>query len=120
MGRYNFEEPRKPTSSGELHPIWRLVGFAMVILIPLMGFTAASLILDENRKQGWFNIPKDLLGPRGDSELWVRLIIAVAVMFILYILYSLVTFLLSRTMAPSRYGPFDAPMPSHKTKRYKR
>lgn len=120
MGRYSFEEKKSTKPDREMHPIWRAVGFAMVVLVPLMGFTAASLIMDENRRLGWFKIPKDLLGPKGDSELWVRLMIAVGIMFILYILYSLVTFLLTKAMAPSRYGPYDAPLPSHKVKRYKR
>jgi hypothetical protein len=120
MGRYNYSESRNTKPEKSMHPIWRAVGFAMVILIPLMGFAAATLILDENRKQSWFKIPKDLLGPSGDSELWIRLIIAAVVMFLLYIIYSLVTFLLTRAMSPNRYGPYDAPPSSRKVKRYKR
>ncbi len=119
MGRYNFTE-RNEKPEKEIHPIWRAVGFAMIVIIPLMGFAAASLILDENRKRAWFSIPKDIIGPKGDPELWMRVIIAAAVMFVLYIIYMLIAFLLTKAISPTRYGPYDVPPSSRKVKRYKR
>jgi hypothetical protein len=75
MSNENSNKPvdRNPIRR-RIHPIWRGIGFLMIILIPIMGYATATMVMDENHKQNWFPIPKQILGPSNDPELYMRLI----------------------------------------------
>jgi hypothetical protein len=121
MSNENSNKPvdRNPIRR-RIHPIWRGIGFLMIILIPIMGYATATMVMDENHKQNWFPIPKQILGPSNDPELYMRLIITAVISFILYGLLTLVAVILLKLLSPSRYGPTDAPPGSFKGKQYKR
>lgn len=95
---------KKPT-----HPIWRGIGFILIILIPILSYVGALALLEENAKRGWFAIPADLLVPISDPFLGVKIGLAVVLMVILYSIYTLFSFIILSITAPPRYGPFDVP-----------
>lgn len=122
MGRHSSYHVDQPSSSQkEIHPIWRGIGFAMMLLIPFLSYVAAIAILDENIKQRWFPIPSDLLIRWGnDPMLVIKIILTVLIAFALYLVFMLVTFMLNKIIAPPRYGPLDAPQASYRGKKRSR
>ena len=64
MGKYQtrYTRPSGPSSNNrQMHPIWRGVGFAFMILIPIISYALARLFLDANVTKQWIVLPKDLL-----------------------------------------------------------
>ncbi len=122
MGRHSsYQVDHSRSSQKEIHPIWRGIGFAMILLIPFLSYIAAIAILDENAKQRWFPIPSDLLIRWGsDPMLVIKIILTVLIAFALYLIFMLVTFMLNKFIAPPRYGPFDAPQVSYRGKKRSR
>jgi hypothetical protein len=111
MGRYKptYREPAQYNENPEVHPIWRGVGFALIIIIPLLSYGIALLLLSENAKRGWFAIPADLLSKWVEPLLFVKIGLTLAIAFIIYVLFQLVTYIAYRLFGPSRYGPMDTP-----------
>lgn len=129
MGKYygsggrQVEQERK---SSEPHPVWRGIGFLIILLTPVLGYSAAMLLISENTKQGWFKIPTDLIYRGGvdflpnDPLLYVKAILTLVLMFIIYFLLQLVAMILYRLVAPPRYGLYDVPSVSYKGKKRSR
>ncbi len=111
----------------KVHPIWRGIGLVLIILVPILSWSGAYLLVRENFKNRWFEVPVELmksvnfapllhyvpqLGGVVDSIGRIYYAdLALTVLFIavgfglLTILYGI----LYRTMGPERYGPVDAP-----------
>lgn len=119
MGKNNPYSPPSTlgTTKKEIHPIWRGIGFIFIILIPILSFFGSIVLLDENAKRGWFRIPSDLIVPLWDPLLGIKLIITIFLMFILYSLFKLVSFIVFGILAPPRYGPFDVPPQRYRGKK---
>ncbi len=112
MGRYQISySDKKPgyTDKPEIHPIWRGVGFAMMILIPIVSYFTSLLLISANETNRWFVVPADLINKAGDPNLYVKIILTVLLALIIYVLFMVVTFLTHRMFGPARYGPTDAP-----------
>ena len=107
-----FQE--KTTKKKEIHPIWRGVGFGMMVLIPIMAYVGADLLLTENLSRGWFPIPADLYSPFIEPFLYVRIILILIIIFVLYVLFQFITFLIFSLFGPSRYGPTDVPQVTYR------
>ena len=112
MGRYQISYSNKDagyTDAPEVHPVWRGIGFALMIIIPFISYFASLLIIAANKVHNWVPIPPDLLLPKGDAYLIIKIILTVGVAFVIYAVFMLVTFLSHRLFGPARYGPEDAP-----------
>ncbi|MCC6148510.1 MAG: hypothetical protein IT308_13205 [Anaerolineaceae bacterium] len=104
-----------------IHPIWRGIGFALIILIPILSYAASVVLLDANRANGWVRIPQELiLKGWGDPNLAVKFILTVVLSILLYGFFSLITFFLYGSLGPPRYGPYDVPPVQYRGKRYRR
>lgn len=118
MGRYSDygrqQEVKKPQG---LHPIWRGIGFAMIVLIPFLSYVGALAILQENAKAHWFRLPADLYVNWSDPLILIKALLTIALAFVFYMVFSLVTFLLYRLLAPPRYGPYDVPPVTYRGKK---
>ncbi|MEW6651253.1 MAG: hypothetical protein AB1453_13845, partial [Chloroflexota bacterium] len=42
-----------------VHPIWRGVGFLLMIITPVLGYFGALVLIEQNAKQNWFTIPPE-------------------------------------------------------------
>jgi hypothetical protein len=121
MGKYQ-SYMRQPERKKEapIHPVWRGIGFILMIMIPIMSYAGTLVLLDANRQQGWISIPPNLLAPGPEPLLYVKIIVTVFLMILLFGIFSLLTFIIYRIFAPPRYGPFDAPPVRYRGGRYKR
>lgn len=116
----NGQNQTKQVRRDPIHPIWRGIGFAIIVLAPIMGYAAAILLLEANKANKWFPIPADLLVKWQDPYILIKLILAAAIAFIIYILFQLLTFFIYRLFGPSRYGVTDVPSVRYRGKKYKR
>ena len=103
-----------------VHPVWRGIGFLLIIITPLMGYAVATLILDANKVQRWVAIPPELVAEGNNPDLYVLILLTVVVSFLIYMFLSLLTFFVMSLLTPSRYGPQDVPPTAYRGKRYKR
>jgi len=109
------------TLKPSVHPIWNGIGFALLILTPILGYFGAVMLLDLNAKNGWVAIPQSLLVPQASNpQILVIVIVTLTLIFLIGALFSAITFLLYSLFVPSRYGPMDAPYVRYRGKNYKR
>lgn len=121
-GKYSTYSRDAQTKSNrrEPHPIWRGIGFALLILTPILGWFGSILLVEENLRQRWFPIPADLIWSGSDPLLIVKIIVALILMFLLFIAFQLLTFLLIRIFGGTHYGPYDVPAVTYRGRRHKR
>ncbi|HWQ03893.1 MAG TPA: hypothetical protein VN452_00910 [Longilinea sp.] len=112
MGKYSSRMTQESLSNRDqqLHPVWRGVGFAFMILIPTIAIFGSIVLVDANSKNGWVAIPPEVINHGfGGPLLYVQIIVGVVIMLIMSVLFQLITFVLYRAFGPSRYGPLDVP-----------
>lgn len=120
MGKYTtYNKPPEPKKK-TLHPIWRGIGFILLILAPVIAYFATLYLLDLNSQRHWFTIPRDLLVRGSDPLLLVKVISTIALVLVLYAVFMLITFLIYRIFGPPRYGPQDAPSEVYHGTKYRR
>ena len=118
MGKYqSFRRESKPPTR-EIHPIWRGIGFAMMIIIPIMSYTGMRVVMDYNQAHNYalFQIPLDLINHKlgGDPYLFIEIGLTLFLMLVLYACLMMFTFVLNRIFIPTQLGPFDVPRVSYK------
>jgi amino acid transporter len=110
MGRYSPYQKVDQTPKRQIHPIWRGVGFIFMIIIPFLSYVGALVLIQENQKQGWMRIPVDLIAKNvGDPMLYVKIIVTIIIMLVLFAIFTLISFLIFSAFMPPRYGPHDVP-----------
>lgn len=111
MGKYSpYVTNTRGAAKKGVHPIWRGIGFVMIILIPVLAYGATLLFLQENRANGWFQIPPDLIAKGfSDQMLYMKIIGTVVFSLVFYAIFNLVSFIILSIFAPPRYGPYDVP-----------
>jgi quinol-cytochrome oxidoreductase complex cytochrome b subunit len=114
---YRHASDDRQTRKPEIHPVWRGIGFIFMILIPIMSYYGALVLIQENNKQHWVPFPFDLIANEShilfklipDPYIHIKLILTVAIMFVLFSIFSLITFAINSAFGASRYGPYDVP-----------
>lgn len=124
-GKYRryVNEPEAPhRNRREIHPIWRGVGFVMIILIPIISYAATDVLL----KQSWFPIPVDMIAQPGqilyriypDPMINIKLMLFVALIFVLYTVFTLFSFIFTSLFGVSeRKDPYYVPPVQRKSRR---
>ena len=124
MSKYN--QRQAPLSKDlqmypKIHPIWRGIGFLLMIMAPIMAFAATQIFLVENAKANWVQIPPSFIveWPQ-DPLILVKVISTLFISLVFMIILQFVYFVIMRLIAPPRYGPYDVPPVAYKGKPYKR
>jgi hypothetical protein len=138
MGRYRDTMKEVDQQLDRPHPIWRGIGCAMMIIVPILSYAAAEVSMPFFLERGL--VPQQLLftpvlptwvwyAPGlariiqflfGRYAIFATLILTFVFILLLGGVFSFIYALIYRSMAPSRYGPMDAPPPKTKIKKYKR
>jgi hypothetical protein len=141
MGKHTSMARRKPLKEVNKapHAIWRGIGCLMILLIPILSIALAYETVQYGLEAEW-PIPHALLGnPRLPSIFYdVRILsqlslpvrqiehfyayLAFSTLYMVVIggFISVIYAFVYQMVGPARYGPFDAPPPKIKTKRYTR
>lgn len=122
MGKYSSysSRPDQQQKTREIHPIWRGVGFALIVLIPILSYFGALVLFDLNKQYHWLRITPDMISPIIEPYFYIKAGLTLVLMFLLFAVFSLFSFALYQVFAPPRYGPYDVPPVQYRGKRYKR
>jgi hypothetical protein len=113
MAKYQSYQKRDtgPKEKPYLHPIWRGVGFVMMVLIPVVSIAAGQYIFEQNKIEHWFGIPSWLVIRffKFDPFILAKAVLILFLMVIITsVLYTLSVFII-RVFGAPRYGPYDVP-----------
>ena len=64
MSRYNMRQAPLPKESRlypKIHPIWRGIGFLLMILAPIMAYAITVEFFARNATANWIQIPPSLI-----------------------------------------------------------
>lgn len=123
MSKYQtYRKPeQKRVDKYAVHPIWRGVGCLFAIGIPIFSFFVSSWIVNMNMTMHWFVIPKgfilDIKWLQMEPLLPTKLLGTVAISFVLYVVFLLITFLSDSLMGADKLGPMDASPEEFKRRR---
>ncbi len=124
-----YVSPRK-TSSRDLHrvhPIWRGVGFAMMILIPIISYAAMNVLLQQNGIHNWFPLPVDLIAKPGeflyqlipDPMLYIKGTIFIAFLLIFFAIFTFFSFVMNSMFGVNRHSdPYYVPPVRRRKRRF--
>jgi hypothetical protein len=123
--KYRKERQEK---SWDIHPIWRGIGCALILIIPIMAWFTAELILESNNQ---LPLPPELTKPLtlryihieeldqiiadfnrftiSNNLIAGQFLLTVFLIFIGFGILSMIYAFMFRAVGPSRYGPFDIP-----------
>lgn len=118
------EQKRLP----KIHPVWRGVGFAFVILIPIIAWAGMDVFMQSVIKAGKFPVPADLivqpnqiayrLAPN-DPYLYVEILAFVAIAFMCYMIFVMLASIITRMVMgdQTRADPYYVPQMTRRRKR---
>jgi hypothetical protein len=137
--KYSKFERKEVARPYKIHPIWRGIGFVMIILVPIMAGAAASELDKFARAQGWglmYDMPITLqfpgivyslpyLGPLASYISSVQDLPAMLLFFLLFLMVfsgvlSFIYAAIYRLIGPPRYTVIDAPAPRVTAKKHTR
>jgi len=139
MGKYTNIRKKEFVAPHKIHPVWRGIGFLMMLIVPVMSWISALLMVQIGFQQRWalmselsgtIRFPDILYQLPYISALanWISSIPALPAKLLFFFLILLVfsgvmSFLYAiiwRLFGPPRYTAIDAPAPRVQAKRYKR
>ncbi len=71
--RYS-NQPKTRNEQKQAHPIWRGVGFGLMVLLPIISYATALILIGMNNTERWIMIPRDLLVRNQDPLLLIKFI----------------------------------------------
>lgn len=118
MGRYNrYERQEIEERPWVVHPIWRGIGFILIILIPILSYAGAVLFVEANARNNWFAMPVELAGPAQFPYLFAHLLFGVLFAIGGFGIVTMIYAFVYQIIGPPKYGPLDAPPPKKRRKR---
>jgi hypothetical protein len=127
MGKYASYQIKRPERPWKIHPVWRGIGCAMSILVPILSYAGAVLVVRANFQNRWLAVPAEIAGwinfapvyqyvPVLRSFLlslgriyYLDIILAVLFIMVAFGLLTVVYSMLYRITGVPRYGPTDSP-----------
>jgi hypothetical protein len=117
MTKYS-QYQRTPSQKPETHPIWRGIGCALMVILPLLSFFGAEYLLELNQTLGWdFPIPEEFRGPPQYPYLFAKLTLGVLLLIASFAIVSVIFSLMNTLSGRNKRSPLDAPPPRRRPKR---
>lgn len=135
----HLDRQKELPTQREVHPVWRGIGFLLLIITPVISWASAMILLDLGRKQGWaflaelgdpirfpewaYKIPVIMNLANfitGFPNLKALLLFFFIVLILLSGVFAVLNAVLYRMFGPPRYTDLDAPASRVKVKRYTR
>jgi Na+/H+ antiporter NhaD/arsenite permease-like protein len=129
MTKYTRVTKKPEERPWSIHPIWRGIGCAMILIIIILSYAIAKEFVDYNQRTEKLGLPSlaykqvvisytkyipalkedDVVNKTLSSVKWGYVIFMLIFMFIGFGAFSFVYSALYRFSGPSRYSPLDAP-----------
>jgi hypothetical protein len=120
MAKYSMysQQPQENPAKRPVHPVWRGIGCGLMIIIPIISYVAADFLVTNASTFKWMIIPGEMIiRDFKDPLILVRIFYALILIVALYLILTIVTFVINRFFGPSRYGPYDIPLDKVNTKK---
>ncbi|MBT3241253.1 MAG: hypothetical protein HON98_11520 [Chloroflexi bacterium] len=124
--RYDYTKPKpKPKKKKGQHPVWRGIGFVIMVIIPIISFGFSEIFLNylEENVRG-FSIPSQLRsGPFQITEDWVIMdilaviAVGIVVMFFLLSIFAIINTLIYGFTRDKKSDVFEANKKEFKKKK---
>lgn len=113
----------KKERSPDPHPVWRGIGFVMIVMIPLMSFAIADQLMRYFAENN-IRIINELLAPPVEVPLWgtvynwpAMLVFAFVIALIMFGLFAMVNAVIYRSSSSKTLQTLESPPKSYKKKR---
>ncbi len=142
MSKYRTVQKKEFVRPYKIHPIWRGIGFLMMIIIPIVAWAAASEIstyMQASEVPQVKSIVRSLASPFSfpdwvfaipyldDFARWIRSIPMLKLQLLIFFLITLafsgvlsIIYAMIYRMTVPKYGPLDEPAPKIRAKKYTR
>lgn len=107
--QYHSSSSLSKAERERIHPIWRGVGFIFMILAPVMGYFGSLLLIEANKQNRWFIIPREWLASGADSLLYIKIALTILLTALVFFILQFIGLIIIRAVSPERYGPMDVP-----------
>lgn len=116
-GKYARYQPERGISREErqrIHPIWRGVGFAMIVLFPIIAYAGMKTLMNFP----WFPLPVDLFAHPGDliwrffpdQLIYIKFVTWLLIILVLWAIFTFISFLMNSAFGmTNRNDPYYAP-----------
>jgi hypothetical protein len=102
-------EYEKKKVNRTISPVWRGVGFIIMIAIPIASYFLSTWVLKLNAANNWLPVPADLLSKGLDPLIYIKLGMTIVISIIVYGIFTLFGMAGLSVFGPPRYGELDAP-----------
>lgn len=121
MSNYSLYQKKEKKPKKTIHPIWRGIGCVLLVVIPFISYIAADFLITNHEDFSWVVITQELMVnyPK-DPYILEKIFYTAIIVFILYLILTVITFFVDRFFGPSHYGPYDVPPNEVEIKRSKR
>ncbi len=128
-GGYGTQKDSSRREGPKIHPVWRGVGFALMILIPVISYAAMEVLLAQNDSNGWVALTPDMMAQPGqflysiipDPMLYVKGVVFLIILMVLFAIFSFASFLLTGMFGlTAKSDPFYVPPVRRTTPRSRR
>lgn len=111
MSRYYHPEPKEDPAKKMPHPVWRGIGCALMIIIPVISYVAANYFVMNAHLYKWVVIPNEMVIRNFSYPLiLIKALYTAIIIAALYLILTVITFVVNRFFGPPRYGPQDIPL----------
>ena len=122
---YDFDfDKNKRERAREPHPIWRGIGIAMVVLIPLISFAVSDLVMSWLKQKKGFRIPDPLAKWDWDIPIYGRvddalavLLFALVVMLIVFGIFTIINAVAYQATSDQNLRRFESAPREYRKKR---
>lgn len=113
MPKYNqysstaeYESKKRNTT---IHPVWRGVGFIMMVVIPIAAYFLSIWLLNMNAEKDWIAVPGEFLSRGEDPLIYVKIGMTLVLSLVVYGVFMMFGFAGLSVFGPPRYGEMDEP-----------
>ncbi len=92
-----------------IHPVWRGVGFIIMIVIPIVAYFLSVRFLELNAVNNWMPIPREFLSTGKDELVYIKVGLTLIASLLVYGVFMLAGTLTLSIFGPPRYGVMDEP-----------
>ncbi len=122
-GKYTSDSRTSSKDRGpQVHPVWRGIGFAFMVLIPIMSYALMTILLEQNNVKGWIPLTEDMMVKRTDflyklvpdPEMYVKIAVFLLSLFIFYAIFMIISAIFTGMFGVSKKDdPFYVPPVRH-------
>jgi hypothetical protein len=116
MSRYSRPEAKENPAKKPPHPVWRGIGCGLMVIIPVISYVAANYFVTNANLFKWMVLPGEMVIKNlSDPMILIKILYTAIFVAILYLILTVITFIINRFFGPPRYGPQDIPLEDVKT-----